>query len=49
MAVTIMLEPIQEMKIFLRMAFGDSKEFAGLTIKMKTQGLGQGNGASPEG
>jgi hypothetical protein len=49
MVVTTMLETIQEMKFFLRMAFGDSREFAGLTIKVKTQGLGQGNGASPEG
>jgi hypothetical protein len=28
MAVTTMLETIQDMKFFLRMAFGDSKEFA---------------------
>ena len=45
----MMLETIQEMKFFLRMAFGDSREFAGLTIKGKTQGLGQGNGASLAG
>jgi hypothetical protein len=48
-AVTTMLETTQEMKFFLRMAFGNSKEFAGLTIEVKTQGLGQGNGASPAG
>jgi hypothetical protein len=48
-AVTTMLETIQEMKYFLRMAFGDSMEFPGLTIKGKTQWLGQGNGASPAG
>ncbi len=36
-AVTTMLETIQEMKYFLRMAFGDSMEFPGLTIKGKTQ------------
>jgi hypothetical protein len=48
-AVTAMLKVIQEMKIFLRTAFGDSKEFTGLTIKVKTQGLGQGNGASLAG
>jgi hypothetical protein len=48
-AVTVMLETIQEMKFFLRTAFGDSKEFAGSTIEVKTQGLGQGNGASPAG
>jgi hypothetical protein len=45
-AVTVMLETIQEMKFFLRTAFGDSKEFAGLTIEVKTQGLDQGNGTS---
>ncbi len=48
-AVSAMLETIQEMKIFLRTAYGDSKTFAGSTIKIKTQGLGQGNGASPAG
>jgi hypothetical protein len=48
-AVTTMLETIQEIKFFLRMAFRDSREFAGSTIKVKTQGLGQGNGASPAG
>ena len=37
------------MKFFLRTAYRDSKTFAGLTIKIKTQGLGQGNGASPAG
>ncbi len=45
-AVTAMLETIQEMKFFLRMAFGDSKEFAGLTIEVKLQRIGQENGAS---
>jgi hypothetical protein len=49
MAVTTMLETIQEMKFFLRMAFRDSNEFSGSTIKVKTQGLGQGNGTSPVG
>ena len=48
-AVTAMLETIQEMKFFLRTAFGDSKEFSGLTIEVKTQGLGQGNGTSLAG
>ena len=37
------------MKFFLRTAFRDSRDFAGLTIEVKTQGLGQGNGASPAG
>jgi len=48
-AVSAMLEMIQEMKFFLRMAYGDSKMFASSSIKIKTQGLGQGNGASPAG
>jgi hypothetical protein len=48
-AVSAMLETIQEMKFFLRMAYGDSKTFAGSSIEIKTQGLGQGNGASPAG
>ncbi len=48
-AVTMMLETIQEMKFFLRMAFGDSREFSSLTIKVKTKGLRQGNGGSPAG
>ncbi len=48
-AVTAMLEMIQEMKFFLRTAFGDSKEFAGLTIEVKTQRLGRGNGTSLPG
>jgi len=48
-AVTSMLETIQEMKFFLRTAFGDSQNFAGSTIHIKTQGLCQGNGASPAG
>jgi hypothetical protein len=36
-----MLETIQEMKFFLRTAFNDSKEFAGSTIEVKTQGWGK--------
>jgi hypothetical protein len=48
-AVSAMLETIQEMKFFLRTAYGDSKRFAGSSIKIKTQGLGQGNGAAPAG
>ncbi len=39
-AVSAMLETIQEMKFFLRTAYGDSKTFAGSSIKIKTQGLG---------
>jgi hypothetical protein len=49
MAVLSMLEAIQEMKFFLQTAYGDSKTFAGSSIKIKTQGLGQGNGSSPTG
>jgi hypothetical protein len=48
-AVATMLETIQEMKFFLRTAYGDSTNFAGSTIEVKTQGLGQDNGASPAG
>jgi hypothetical protein len=48
-AVSAMLQTIQEMKIFLQTAYGDSKTFAGSSIKIKMQGLGQGNGASPTG
>jgi hypothetical protein len=48
-AVATMLETIQEMKFFLRTVYGDSTNFAGSTIEIKTQGLGQGNGASPAG
>ena len=48
-AVSAMLETIQEMKFILRMAYGDSKTFAGSSSEIKTQGLGQGNGASPAG
>ncbi len=48
-AVSTMLETIKEMKFFLGTAYGDSKRFAGSSIKIKTQGLGQGNGAAPAG
>jgi hypothetical protein len=48
-AVAAMLETIQEMKFFIRTAYGDSKDFAGSMIEVKMQGLGQGNGASPAG
>ncbi len=49
-AVSAMLETIQEMKFFLRTAYGDSKTFAGSSIEIKMQGLCQGkNGASPAG
>jgi hypothetical protein len=48
-AVAAMLETIQEMKFFLRTAYGDLKDSAGSMIEVKTQGLGQGNRASPAG
>ncbi len=37
------------MKFFLRTGFGDSTDFASSTLLIKTQGLCQGNGASPAG
>jgi hypothetical protein len=49
MAVATMLEVIQEMKFFLRTAYRDLTNFAGSTFEIKTQGLGQGNGASLAG
>jgi len=48
-ALESMLTTIQEMKFFLRTGFGDSKDFASSTLSIKTQGLCQGNGASPAG
>ncbi len=48
-SVETMLSTIQEMKVFIHMAFGDSKEFSGSMIIMKTQGLCRGNGAAPAG
>ncbi len=44
-----MLGAIENMKFFLRTGFGDSKLFAGGGISIKTQGLTQGNRASPAG
>ncbi len=37
------------MKNFLRTGFGNSTDFASLTLSIKTQGLCQGNGTSPAG
>ena len=49
-AAKTVLTAIQEMKFYLpRTAFGDSKDFAGATLEIKTQGLCQGNGAAPAG
>ena len=47
-AVESMLGAIENMKFFLRMGFGDSS-FSGSGISIKTQGLCQGNGATPAG
>eukprot|EP00956_Cyclotella_meneghiniana_P029293 scaffold70426_cov59-Cyclotella_meneghiniana.AAC.4 len=44
-----MLTAIQEMKFFLRTAFGDSDKSVGAKVHLKTQGLMQGNGAAPAG
>ena len=48
-AIETMLATIQNMKYFLRTAYGDSNEYAGSTISIKFQGLCQGNGAAPAG
>jgi hypothetical protein len=48
-AIETMLTAIQEMKYFLRTAFGDSKSCAHSTLEVKYQGLCQGNGAAPGG
>ena len=46
---TMLLGAIENMKFYLRTGFGDSKSFTGGGISVKTQGLTQGNGASPAG
>jgi hypothetical protein len=48
-AVESMLGAIENMKFFLRTGFGDSTSFTGGGISIKTQGMCQGNGASPAG
>jgi hypothetical protein len=48
-AVESMLGAIQEMKYFLRTAFGDSKGYANSTLEVKYQGSCQGNGAAQAG
>ncbi len=48
-AIKAMLGAIENMKFFLRTGFGNSKSFVGGGISVKTQGLTQGNGASPVG
>ena len=44
-----MLTKIQEMKFFLRTAYGDSENFANSKIELKTQGLCRGSGAAGAG
>jgi len=46
-SVQAMLVAIEEMLFFLRTAFGDSKNGAGTKIRIKTQGLCQGNDTAP--
>jgi hypothetical protein len=48
-AIGSMLSAIKNMKFFLPTGFGDSTKFAGGGIRIKTQGLTQGNGASLAG
>jgi hypothetical protein len=48
-AVMYLLLTIQDMIFFLRTGFGDSKDYAGSTGGKKTQGVCQGNGATPAG
>jgi hypothetical protein len=48
-AIETMLGAIENMKFYLRTGFGDSKSFTGGGVSVKTQGLPQGNGASPAG
>ena len=48
-AIESMLTALENMKYFLRTAYGDSKKAVGSRIEVKFQGLCQGNGASPAG
>jgi hypothetical protein len=48
-AVESMLGTIKNMKFFLRTGFGDLTSFVGGGISVQTQGMCQGNGASPAG
>ena len=48
-AVQSMLSTIEEMKYYLRTAYGDSKNYRGHKISVKFQGLCQGKGAAPAG
>ncbi len=44
-----MLKTIKEMNFLLWTAYGDSKDFDGSLVDVKTQGLCQGNGTAPAG
>jgi hypothetical protein len=46
-ACVSMLSTIQDLKFVLWMGFGDSRAFAGSTGRVKTQGMCQGNCATP--
>jgi hypothetical protein len=51
-AIALMLSTIQRMQFFLRTGYGDSKDYTGgdqesLEDQIRTQGMCQGNGASP--
>ena len=48
-AVQSMLSIIEEMKYFLRTAYGDSTNFSDSKLRVKFQGLSQGNGAALAG
>ncbi len=48
-ATMSMLSSIQDMRFYLRTGYGNSKEFAQSTGRIKTQGLCQGNSAAPAG
>ena len=48
-SVQAMLVAIEDMFFFLRTVFGDSKNSVGTKIRIKTQGLCQGNGTAPSG
>jgi len=48
-AASSMLSTIQDMRFYLRTGFGDSQAFVSSTRDRKTQGMCQGNGASPAG
>ncbi len=48
-ACVSIFKTIQDMEFFLQTGFGDSKEFAIAEGSIKTQGMCQGNGATPAG